>query len=253
MSCQEVCEFLDAYIDKELDVITSSRFDRHLVECADCRVKYDQYRELHESIKARMEYFQVPEPFERKLRASLNPSGRSENTSVRKEWFPQWRSWAMAASFIAMLLTGALLVQFATRPSASDELAEHVVSSHIRSLQANHLSDVISSDQHTVKPWFSGKLDFAPLVKDLAAKGFPLAGGRLDYLDNRPVAALVYKRRQHTINLFLWPSSTADSRRRRLNERGYNIVHWTHSHMAYWAVSDVNSTDLDEFARNLDE
>jgi anti-sigma factor RsiW len=118
-------------------------------------------------------------------------------------------------------------------------------------LEANHLSDVTSSDQHTVKPWFSGKLDYAPVVKDLVSKGFPLAGGRLDYLDNRPVAALVYKRRQHTINLFLWPSPAQDSGLRTLTLRGYNVVQWTHSHMVYWAVSDVNAGDLDQFVRDL--
>jgi anti-sigma factor RsiW len=132
-------------------------------------------------------------------------------------------------------------------------MAQQVVSSHIRSLQANHLSDIVSTDQHTVKPWFSGKLDFAPVVKDLAAQGFPLEGGRLDYLDNRPVAALVYKRRQHTINLFLWPTPGSDSGARTFSIRGYNLAHWTRSHMAYWAVSDVNAGDLAEFVRDLDK
>ena len=157
----------------------------------------------------------------------------------------------MAASVVAVLLFAAVLLQITLRPSASGMLARQVVSSHIRSLQLNHLSDVISTDQHTVKPWFSGKLDYAPVVKDLSSKGFPLAGGRLDYLDDRPVAALVYKRRQHTINLFQWPSPASDSGPRTLTLRGYNVVHWTRSHMAFWAVSDVSAGDLDQFAHDL--
>jgi anti-sigma factor RsiW len=135
----------------------------------------------------------------------------------------------------------------------SQMLAEQVVSSHIRSLMANHLSDVVSTDQHTVKPWFSGKLDFAPVVKDLAPKGFPLVGGRLDYINNHSAAALVYKRRQHTINLFLWPSSESDSSPRSITIKGFNVVEWTHSHMAYWAVSDLNADELTEFAHDLEQ
>jgi anti-sigma factor RsiW len=253
MSCQEVCEFLDAYVDKELDVFTSSQFDRHLTECAACRAKYDQYQQMHDSVRVHMEYFPASEEFVQKLRAQLHQSGRQPAENIRRSWFPQWRVWAMAASVVAVLLLTAVLLRMVRRPSTSDVLAEEVVSSHIRSLLANHLSDVVSSDQHTVKPWFSGKLDFAPLVKDLSSKGFPLAGGRLDYLDDRPVAALVYKRRQHTINLFLWPSSASNSRPRTLTIRGYNVVHWTHSHMAYWAVSDVNAGDLGEFAHDLED
>jgi anti-sigma factor RsiW len=118
---------------------------------------------------------------------------------------------------------------------------------------ANHLADVPSSNQHTVKPWFSGKLDFAPVVKDLSSQGFSLVGGRLDYLDNRPVAALVYQRRQHVINLFVWPSSDADSGPYYITSKGYSVVHGTHSHMAYWAVSDLNAGELTEFARDLEQ
>jgi anti-sigma factor RsiW len=136
------------------------------------------------------------------------------------------------------------------RPAAQ-LLAEQVVSSHIRSLMANHLSDVVSTDQHTVKPWFSGKLDFAPVVTNLAPQGFPLVGGRLDYLDDRTVAALVYKHRQHTINLFLWPLSDSDANPQILSIKGFNVVHWTQAHMNYWAVSDLNASELTEFARDL--
>ncbi len=253
MSCHEISEFLDAYVDKELDLVTSSKFERHLAECAACRAKRDQYQKMHDSVQPRMEYFQAPRDFEQKLRAQLFPSGPVQPGRAWRQWFPRWQPLAIAAGLIAVLLFTSLLLQMARRPSASDVLAEQVVSSHIRSLLANHLSDVISTDQHTVKPWFNGKLDFAPVVKDLSAKGFPLVGGRLDYLDDRTVAALVYKRRQHTINLFLWPSPASDSAPHAFTLRGYNVLHWTHAHMTYWAVSDVNAADLTEFAREVED
>jgi anti-sigma factor RsiW len=252
MSSQHVDEFLDAYIDRELDVIASTQLERHLMECASCRAKVDQYRQMQDSVRSHMERFRAPEEFEQRLRLQLRGPGQSLEERIRREWPGRWAVWAVAASIVVVLLLTAMLVQLVRRPSASDTLAQQVVSSHIRSLLADHLSDVISSDQHTVKPWFNGRLDFAPVVKDLSSKGFPLAGGRLDYIGDRTVAALVYKRRQHTINLFLWPSEASDSRPRTLNVRGYNVIHWTHSHMDYWAVSDVNAGDLGEFVRDLE-
>ena len=252
MSCQEVTEFLDAYLDNELEVVAASQFDRHVAGCASCRARYAQYREMQRAVQGRMEYFRAPEDFAQKLRASLFPDAGQEK-KAKREWFPRWQAWTAVACLLAVLLTGVALFRTLPRRAAPELVAEQVVSSHIRSLQANHLSDVISSDQHTVKPWFTGKLDFAPSVKDLASQGFPLAGGRLDYLDNRAVAALVYKRRQHTINLFLWPSETANSAPRLVAIKGFNVLHWTHSHMAYWAVSDVNAADLTEFARDLQQ
>ena len=252
MSCQEVAKFVDAYVDQELDVITASEFDRHVSGCALCQGKVDQYQRMRQSVLTHMEYFNTPDDFAQKVRARLNLPDDLTRRAARARWFHNRFSWAMAASIIAVVLLTALLFR-TTRRSSSEMVAQEVVSSHIRSLLANHLSDVVSTDQHTVKPWFSGKLDFAPPVRDLSPKGFPLTGGRLDYLGNRAVAALVYKRRQHTINLFLWPSSTADSAPQRLTMRGYNVVHWTHSHMDYWAVSDVNAGDLSEFARDLED
>lgn len=252
MNCEEVCEFRDAYIDKELDAVSAGQFERHLTECASCRAACSQYAELQGSVTTRMEYFRAPEEFEAALRGRLFPARVKQREVVRRERLPRWTTWAMAAGVAAVLLFSVLLFQMIRRSSASEMVAQQVVSSHIRSLLANHLSDVISTDQHTVKPWFSGKLDFAPVVKDLSSKGFPLAGGRLDYVDDRAVAALVYKRRQHTINLFLWPTSASDSRVRTLTMRGFNVLNWTHSHMTYWAVSDVNATDLNEFARELE-
>jgi anti-sigma factor RsiW len=252
MSCQEMHLSLDAYIDGELDVMTTLQFESHLSECDSCRAIYERYRQLHDSVRTQIPYFAAPKGIEDKIRASVLPAGRNQNRSIWEEWLLGWRGWAIAGSVIALAIFGTLLFQMTRRAAASEILAEEVVSGHIRSLMANHLSDVISTDQHTVKPWFSGKLDFAPVVKDLSSKGFPLAGGRLDYLDNRPTAALVYKRHQHTINLFLWPAPGSDSSPHTITIKGFNVVHWTQSHMAYWAVSDLNADELNEFARDLE-
>jgi RNA polymerase sigma factor (sigma-70 family) len=160
------------------------------------------------------------------------------------------KRWAAGATIVALLgVTTALVVTLLKRPSQQELLAQEAVASHIRSLMADHLTDVASSDQHTVKPWFNGKLDFAPVVRDLIAQGFPLTGGRLDYLNNRRVAALSYKRHQHTINLFQWPSSGSDSAPKALSVRGYNVLHWTKAGITYWAVSDLNAAELTDFAR----
>lgn len=245
MSCQEVRDFADAYVDSELDAVTAMRFERHLTECHSCRAFCEHYQKLVKSVQSQLPYFEAPERLEEKVRAHLGLASRTQ-----PDRFVRWRWTALAASIALLLLFGALLWRIGS-PKTSSLLAQEVVSSHIRSLMVNHLSDVASSDQHTVKPWFNGKLDFAPVVKDLASQGFPLTGGRLDFLDNRPVAALVYKHRQHTINLFQWPSPQKDSKLSLTTLRGYNVEHWTRAHMAYWAVSDLNAAELGEFAHGI--
>ena len=138
------------------------------------------------------------------------------------------------------------------RPGNDQFLATQLIASHVRSLMANHLTDVASSDQHTVKPWLDAKLDFAPAVVDLSSEGFPLIGGRLDYLDNRPVAALIYQRRKHFINLFVWPAAPDATRTpKTITRQGYQLVHWVDSDFNYWAVSDVNEKDLEAFKQQF--
>ncbi|MGI8961681.1 MAG: anti-sigma factor family protein [Bryobacteraceae bacterium] len=248
MNCKEACAFVDAYVDRELDLVRSVEFESHLETCADCRALCKQVEELRSAVRAYRPYFGAPEGLESRIRAQLQVPAGAQTRTVRYATFPASRLVAVAASIVGLAVFTSMFVAMLRRPSEADILARQVVSSHIRSLMANHLADVASSDQHTVNPWFNGKLDFSPPVQDLKAEGFPLTGGRLDYFDARPVAALLYQRNRHTINLFVWPSPHSDSAPRTLTIHGYNVVHWSQSGMTYWAVSDLNSRELNEFA-----
>jgi anti-sigma factor RsiW len=148
------------------------------------------------------------------------------------------------------MLATALIV---LRPAANDKdlLASEIVSAHVRSLMLDHVTDVVSTDQHTVKPWFEGKLDFSPPVIDLAPQGFTLMGGRLDYVGGRPVAALVYERRQHIINVFIYPTGDTKNADGISGRQGFNMVHWTKNGMTFWAVSDLNAAELQDFTQLL--
>ena len=173
-------------------------------------------------------------------------------TSLLRAFQFQWIP--VGSGFAAGLLTCALALQllggWPLQSPPPDSLDREIVASHVRSLMADHLFDVASSDQHTVKPWFLGKLDYSPTVRELAAGGFPLTGGRLDYIDGRPVAVLVYSRRQHAINLYTWPSAVNQFHASRASSRlGFNMVEWTQSGMRFWAVSDINPSELELFAR----
>jgi anti-sigma factor RsiW len=156
---------------------------------------------------------------------------------------------AVAASLVIVALGSWNL---ALRQASGDRLADAVLASHVRALMPGHLTDVPSSDQHTVKPWFNGKLDFSPPVYDLAAQGYPLLGGRLDYVNGRSVAGLVYGRRQHLINVFVWPTTRGSSDAPDTRDRqGYHLRHWSTPDYTYWVASDLGSAELDEFARLL--
>jgi anti-sigma factor RsiW len=251
MTCEETRLLLEACVDGELDTMRTLRVEEHMDTCAACRSRYDGQKALHETIQSQAQYFEAPKHLQARVQNALRDAERSRRGTPATSARRGWRYAAIAAGIAFLAISTVALVMLLKSPSTSELLAQQVVASHIRSLMANHLMDVASSDQHTVKPWFNGKLDFAPVVKDLAAEGFPLTGGRLDYLAGRPIAALLYKRHQHTINLFQWPSAASDSNTKAFTIKGYHAIRWTHAGMAYWAVSDLNPAELADFMRDL--
>ena len=248
MRCEETRDLIHAHVDGELDVINSLEVERHLQDCDQCSQTYQAIRSLKPAIGNGAVRFEPPAAFERRLRSAL----RRENQTPRRSFVVSWR-WILAAVSVVIVigLVWAAAPQF-NRRSESDLLAQEIVSSHVRSLMADHLTDVPSSDQHTVKPWFDGKLDFSPPVRDLKDQGFSLNGGRLDYIGGRPVAALVYQRRQHSINVFIWPTTDAGTTTQSVSEtHGYNVIRWSTGGMSYWAVSDLNMDELRQFVQLL--
>jgi anti-sigma factor RsiW len=250
MSCPRLEQEVAAYLDGELDLTTALAFERHLGECVECSRALAAAEALRAAI-GRSDLRFEPSPAQtRRLRRALAEKG---SRVARPAFFPE-RSWlpALAALLLVAIASWSLGRFAAPRP----DLAEEVVTSHVRSLLAGHPADVASTDRHTVKPWFTGRLDYSPAVFDLAGQGFPLVGGRLDYLGHHPVAALVYRSDRHVINLFTWPAAyTADSAGPHpgaVTRQGFHVVHWTAAGMSYWAVSDVALDRLSQFARLLE-
>jgi anti-sigma factor RsiW len=245
MSCRETQELIHGYVDGELDLVRSLEMERHFRECPACASAYENLRGMRAAMSSSLPYFHPPVGLERRLHARLLAESRAGRSAGR--FAMPWR-WAAVAAALVLTATVTWRTTIVSQRPA-EMLDEAVVSSHVRSLMAEHLTDVPSSDRHTVKPWFNGKLDFSPAVGDFPDRGFVLAGGRLDYLDGRSVAALVYHRRQHVINLFVWPAPEgADSGVRATDRQGYHLLHWTRAHMNYWAVSDLNARELADFA-----
>jgi len=236
MMCDDVERDLDPYVDRELDGDSIAAIRSHVSTCASCRRRVAERAGL--SRLARSMPYRV---------ASDRLRTRVVRQVQRARVMRRVLAGAAAAALILSTVAGITFAR--SRAVQSDALVEDLVDSHVRSLLAEHLFDVRSTDQHTVKPWFLGKLDFSPRVVDLAPVGFPLVGGRLDYISGRPAAAVVYQRQQHTINVFVWPASDRDSGVRARTIRGFNMRHWDRNGMSFWAVSDLNAVELDTFIR----
>ncbi|HXE54679.1 MAG TPA: anti-sigma factor [Tepidisphaeraceae bacterium] len=238
MKCSDARELLDAYADDELDLLTSRRIDEHVEQCARCRLAMDHVRAIKVVVSHPSHYHRAPSQLRARVLALMHqPAGLPR--SPKAIGF-RWLYPGLAAAALIVLAVGLMV---AVEHRDENRLVAEVLTAHLRSLQPNHLLDVVSTNQHTVKPWFDTHVDFSPPVPQLSPQ-FVLEGGRLDYVQNRPVAALVYRRGGHLINLFIWPGENGQGV---TSDRGFNIIHWTANGMTFWAISDMSAPDLGDF------
>ncbi|HRD87925.1 MAG: anti-sigma factor [Candidatus Accumulibacter phosphatis] len=249
MDCARTRNYMHGYLDRELDPVTASGIEAHLQSCAACAQAYALQTSLHKAIKGQATYYTAPEALAARVRAGFRTTRESAGKTYTPPHTPR-RQWLalFAAVAASVLITWTAVIQLETG-SRDERIGSEVLAGHARAVLTNHLAEIASSDRHTVKPWLSSKLDFSPPVTDLTTAGFPLVGARLDYLDNRPVAALVYRHRQHVIDLFIWPDTQASAAAMQASSKqGFNLLHWTHAGMTFWAISDLNPAAIRTFA-----
>jgi anti-sigma factor RsiW len=247
MNCNKIRLLLEANADGELDLVHQLEVEEHLRSCPACASEARAIAARQDAFRNSIPRFTAPRQFRDKIQALVMAEVDSTRPRVVNRPESRWSYWylgGMAAAAALALSVGYGLGN--SRGRASSLLAE-ALSEHVRSLQDGHLIDVVSTDQHTVKPWFTGKIDFSPPVVDMADAGFPLVGGRLDRIDGRPAAALVFHRRQHPINLFVWPASGGVAPVREARENGYDAQSWSQGGLNFLAVSEIPPAELEKF------
>lgn len=252
MDCREARDLLDAYADNALGLADAARLNRHLQGCAACREELDALRALGHAVRAEAPYHRAPASLrERVLRALPREAGPAAPTRRRTTG---WGVLAWTNVATAVIAAGALVLAatlWSRRPGSQDALEPQIVASHVRALLSGHPIDVVSTDRHTVKPWFNGRLDYAPPVVDLASRGFPLSGGRVDYVDGRRVAVLTYHAGGHPIDLYLFPAGGGAAELVTRSDAGYALATWAAGGMRYWAITDAEPTVLHGFVQAL--
>ena len=253
MNCDDSEILLNALIDGELDAGHARDVEQHVAACSACAEKLTEFREMHDAVSGAGLKMTAPAHLRSRIEKAL-PLPSARVIAPRKFFQPSRRTF-FGGFAVGTALSAALAASLVLTVVGSDQqqtIANEVVSAHIRSLQAGHLMDVETSDQHTVKPWFNGKLDVAPPVIDLTAQGFTLLGGRLDYIDGEPVASVVYQRRKHIINLFVAQRLGAEHASVTASTvQGYNVHHWSDEGLDFWAVSDLDPKELNEFVDKI--
>jgi mycothiol system anti-sigma-R factor len=251
VSCELTQSVLHGYMDGELDAARAADFERHLLSCPECVGALESQETLRASIQRAGLYEHAPAALRSKLATQIGAAASAPAAFSAALRPTPWRWLALAATLLLAATLAWKLIPGPRGELSEAAYASAMVDAHLRSLQPGHLEDVVSTDQHTVKPWFDGKLDFAPPVRNLAGDGFPLQGGRLDVVRGRSVAVLVYGRRKHVINVFIWPTTQGDSQPRSGSQLGYNWVDWRKGGMELCAVSDVSAADLDALRQLL--
>ena len=244
MQCEEARPLLDTYLDGEVAEAERSLLRDHIEGCTECGPEAAALERLRDGIRRAAPVYRAPEV----LRFSLRSALRREAAEARPTTMRAAGWLAYAASILLAVAVGSGGTFLLTGERQENTLANEVIDSHLRSLLGTHLTDVASTDKHTVKPWFAGRTDLSPPGVDLAGEGFPLIGGRLDLIQGKPVPALVYRRREHVINVFVLPASRGDLAKT-LTRRGYSLRHWDEGDLGFWAVSDAAPTELTEFER----
>lgn len=246
MACDSPTLSLSRLLDDELGLFARLRLQRHVAGCEDCAARLEELRAMQAAMRTKLPYHRAPPGLATRIAASLP---REAAPAVFR---PRFRlpAFSLAGTGLAGALAGVALTLLVIGHGEPSDMMQAVIGSHIRSLQAEHLTDVATSDQHTVKPWLSARLDVSPPVRELKDQGFPLIGGRMDYVDGHPAAAVVYRRAKHVINLFAWASpGRPDEEFRDQSSQGFNVVTWRRDGITYYAVSDVEADQLAAFAR----
>jgi anti-sigma factor RsiW len=267
MECTQSQHWMPALLDGELDPSGALQLEAHLAGCPACRAALAQLTELRGAVAQEATRYTAPPHLRHCIEEALRLRREQEREQEQEPrsrpalarprpaaLLPRWPwTWiSLGAAAVSTTAFAVALALYLAQPSPADQLEQELVASHFRSLMPDHLTDVASTDQHTVKPWFAGKLDFAPPVADLAPQGYALIGGRLDYIGQRPVAALAYRHHKHLLNLYVWPAPAARATPPHASARqGYQLLRWTQDGMQYAAISDMAAPDLAQFSQLL--